>query len=84
MGNGCRWRSVRASAAAWNAGASALAGDAFPAQVLKKGGVHARSAAERFKKTAAKSGSLTRAEERAQNYATLLETCSACHQAPPK
>lgn len=69
------------SDAAWNAGASALAGDTFPAPILKKGGVHARSAAERFQKTAAKSASLKKAEERAQNYATLLETCSACHQA---
>ena len=67
------------SGAAWNAGAAALTREPFPKEVLNKGGVHTRSAGSRFKKLASTAGSKKRPEDRAQLYASLLETCSACH-----
>ena len=65
----------------WKAGVDALAADPFPKEVLDKGGVHARSAAGRFKTLAATAGAAKKIEDRAKAYASLLETCSACHQA---
>jgi hypothetical protein len=67
------------SDASWNAGAAALAGDPFPKEVLDKGGVHARSAAAKLKTLVASAASKKKPDERGQLYATLLETCAACH-----
>lgn len=69
------------SDASWKAGADALAGDPFPKEVLDKGGVHARSSASKFKALTASAGAKKKPEDRAQLYASLLETCSACHTA---
>lgn len=69
------------SDAAWKAGADTLAGQKFPEEVLKKGGVHARSSANNFSALVATAASKKRAEERAQLYASLLETCAGCHMA---
>lgn len=66
---------------AWKAGADALAGDPFPKEILDKGGVHARSAASQFKSLIATAGAKKKPEDRAKLYASLLETCSACHTA---
>ncbi|MFO0566419.1 MAG: hypothetical protein U0263_12190 [Polyangiaceae bacterium] len=66
---------------AWKAGADALAGVSFPQEVLKKGGVHARSASTQFTSVAPTLGGKQKPEDRAKAYAQLLETCSACHMA---
>lgn len=66
---------------AWTAGAAALVGEPFAKEDLTGGGVHARSAASRFTKLAAGAGAERKPEGRARVYASLLETCSACHQA---
>lgn len=66
---------------AWNAGAKALSTDPFPKEVLKDGGVHARSAAGDFVKIVAKAPTKKTAEERAALYAELLVTCGTCHRA---
>ena len=72
------------SDAAWKAGADALSGETFPEEVLKKGGVHARSAAASFASLVPSASSKKKPEERAKLYAALLETCSACHMAVRK
>ena len=69
------------SDAAWKAGTDALAGHSFPEEVLKKGGVHARSAANTFASLVASAPEKKRAEDRAKVYASLLETCAGCHMA---
>jgi hypothetical protein len=69
------------SDASWKAGVDALSGDPFPKDLLDKGGVHARSSAGRFKSLVATAGSKQKVEDRAKLYASLLETCSACHMA---
>ncbi|HMR08286.1 MAG TPA: hypothetical protein PKA88_21040 [Polyangiaceae bacterium] len=66
---------------AWKAGVDGLAGEAFPKEILKKGGVHARSAADRLKRLVDTAGAKKSPQDRAKVYASLLETCSACHQA---
>jgi hypothetical protein len=76
------WEGLYApSDAAWEAGAKALTGDPFPKDVLKKGGVHARSAAATFKSLVGEAAAKRAPGDRAQLYASLLETCSACHMA---
>lgn len=72
------------SDAAWKAGADALAAEKFPEEVLKKGGVHARSAATRFGTLAPTLAAQKTAGERAKVYAAVLETCSSCHMAARK
>ena len=67
------------SDASWKAGAAALSGEPFPKEVLDRGDVHARGAADRFKSLVATAASKKKPDERGQLYATLLETCSACH-----
>lgn len=67
------------SSPAWSAGAKALALDEFPAEVLKKGGVHARTAAKDFKTIVGQAGSKSSLESRATLYAELLRTCAGCH-----
>jgi len=67
------------SDASWKAGVAALSGDSFPKEVLDKGDVHARAAADRFKSLVATAAGKKKPEERGQLYGTLLETCSACH-----
>lgn len=67
------------SDASWKAGAAALSGEPFPKEVLDKGDVHARSSAARFRSLVATAASRKTPAERGQLYATLLETCSACH-----
>jgi len=67
--------------ASWKAGVDALGADPFPKEVLDKGGVHARSAASRFKTLVASAGDKKKADDRAKVYAGLLETCSSCHMA---
>jgi cytochrome c556 len=70
------------SSDAWKAGAQALqGGEPFPQEVLKEGGVHARSAASEFAKIVAQAPAKKTAEERASLYANLLVTCGTCHQA---
>jgi mono/diheme cytochrome c family protein len=69
------------SADAWSAGARALSTEPFPGEILKSGGVHARSAAGDFKKLAATAPAKTSPRERAALYAEMLVTCGACHQA---
>jgi cytochrome c553 len=72
------------SDASWKAGAAALSTDPFPKELLDKGDVHARSAAARFKSLVATAASQKKPAERGQLYATLLETCAACHAATRK
>jgi cytochrome c553 len=67
--------------ASWKTGADALVRDPFPKELLDKGGVHAKSAAARFKSLVATAGAQKKLEDRAKLYSTLLETCSACHVA---
>jgi cytochrome c553 len=67
------------SDASWKAGTDALSGDPFPKEILDKGGVHSRSAGAKFKSIVATAGSKKKVEDRAKVYASLLETCSACH-----
>lgn len=67
------------SDASWKAGTAALSGESFPKELLDKGDVHARSSADRFKSLVATAASKKTPQERGQLYATLLETCSACH-----
>lgn len=69
------------SSAAWSAGAKALDLDPFAGDVLKKGGVHARSAASRFNAQAKKLAQAKSSEERGAAYAELLSTCAPCHEA---
>lgn len=69
------------SSEAWNAGAKALSGAPFPAEVLKQGGVHGRSAANDFAKLVGKAPGKKTVEERAALYAELLVTCGGCHRA---
>jgi hypothetical protein len=63
----------------WKAGSAALTSEPFPKEVLDRGDVHARSAAEKFKSIVTTIGPKKTPAERAQAYATLLETCAACH-----
>jgi len=72
------------SDASWKAGAEALTADPFPKEVLDKGDVHARSAAARFKSLVPTIAAKKTPQERGQVYASLLETCSACHVATRK
>ena len=67
------------SDASWKAGVAALSVDPFPKEVLDKGDVHARGAADRFKSLVATAGAKKTPNERGQLYASLLETCSTCH-----
>ena len=67
------------SAAAWDAGAKVLAHGQFPEEVLKKGGVYARSAAADFRKAAARASKMRSSASRAALYAELLGTCATCH-----
>lgn len=69
------------SSEAWNAGAKALKASPFPAEVLKQGGVHGRSAASDFAKLVVKAPTKKTVEERAGLYAELLVTCGGCHRA---
>lgn len=74
------WEGIYApSDASWKAGADALSGEPFPKEVVDRGGVHARSVAERFKTIVATLGAKKAPDTRGQAYASLLETCSACH-----
>lgn len=66
---------------AWNAGAKALSASPFPAEILKQGGVHGRSAAGDFSKLVVKAPSKKTVAERAALYAELLVTCGGCHRA---
>jgi cytochrome c553 len=72
------------SDAAWLAGAQALGPDPFPDEVLQRGGVHARSAANDFGKLAAKAPQKKSATDRANLYAELLVTCGSCHRSLQK
>lgn len=67
------------SDASWKAGAEALSGEPFPKEVVNRGDVHGRSAAARFKSLVAEAPSKKTQADRGQLYASLLETCSACH-----
>lgn len=79
------WEGLYApSDAAWDAGAKALSGTTFPQEVLKNGGVHARSAATSFDSLVSTAAAKRSPGDRAQLYAGLLETCSACHMATRK
>lgn len=69
------------SDAAWYAGAKELSTDPFPAEILKEGGVNARSAAADFVKLVAKAPAKKSMPDRAALYAELLVTCGTCHQA---
>ena len=69
------------SSAAWDTGAKGLDTTPFPKEVLKDGGVHARSAAGDFARVAARASTKKTTEERAALYAELLTTCGGCHQA---
>jgi cytochrome c556 len=66
---------------AWNAGAKALSAGPFPAEILKQGGVHGRSAAADFSRLVTKAPTKKTVEERAALYAELLVTCGGCHRA---
>jgi hypothetical protein len=66
---------------AWNAGANALSASPFPAEVLKQGGVHGRSAAGDFSRLVVQAPTKKTVEERAALYAELLVTCGGCHRA---
>lgn len=76
------WEALYApSDGSWKAGVDALGADPFPKELLDQGGVHARSAAARFKSIVFNAGTKQKTEDRAKVYASLLETCSACHMA---
>lgn len=66
---------------AWKAGVKELGRDPFPKEVLKEGGVHARSAASDLGKLLATAPNKKTVEERAGLYAELLVACGTCHQA---
>lgn len=66
---------------AWKAGAARLSTAPFPEELLKAGGVHARSAASEFVKLAARAPSKKTVDARAKLYAEMLVTCGACHAA---
>lgn len=66
---------------AWTAGAKALSAAPFPNEVLKAGGVHARSAAGEFTRLVSQAPGKKTADERAALYAQMLVTCGACHVA---
>lgn len=66
---------------AWNAGAKVLTSSPFPAKMLTRGGVRARSAASDFAKLVAKAPAKKTVEERAALYAELLVVCGGCHRA---
>ncbi|HEY0462667.1 MAG TPA: hypothetical protein VGC79_00590 [Polyangiaceae bacterium] len=67
------------SSAAWKSGAKALQEDPFPEEVLKRGGVYARSAAKDFRAVVAQAPAKETPRERAALYAGLLGTCASCH-----
>ncbi len=69
------------SSAAWKAGAKALQGDPFPAEVLERGGVYGRSAAKDFSSRSAQAALKESPKDRAALYAGLLGTCATCHLA---
>jgi cytochrome c553 len=69
------------SSAAWKAGAKAIQGEPFPAEVLQQGGVYGRTAAKDFKSLSAQAGSKETPQDRAALYAKLLGTCATCHLA---
>ena len=69
------------SSAAWKAGAKALQGEPFPAEVLERGGVYGRTAAKDFKSLAAQASLKEAPKDRAALYAGLLGTCATCHLA---
>jgi cytochrome c553 len=69
------------SESAWMAGAEVLTQSPFPDEVLRKGGVVARSAAGDFAKLASNAGIRKTVEDRAALYAEMLVTCGTCHQA---
>lgn len=69
------------SQSSWTAGAEALALDPFTGDTLKKGGVHARSAASRFAAVTKKLAAAKTNEDRGATYAELLSTCGPCHEA---
>jgi cytochrome c553 len=69
---------------AWLTGANALVSSPFPDDVLKRGGVHVRSAANDFGKIAVRAPTTKTVDERAALYAELLVTCGSCHQAVRK
>lgn len=69
------------SSDAWDAGARALAIEAFPPEILPGADVHARSAAGDFGKLAARAAAKKTTDERAALYAELLVTCGTCHRA---
>jgi mono/diheme cytochrome c family protein len=62
-------------------GAAALKDQPFPEEVLQRGGVYARTAAQDFSKIVAKAPSKDTAQKRAELYAELIGTCAACHLA---
>lgn len=64
---------------AWNAGAKALSAAPFPAEILKDGGVYARSAASDFARLVVKAPAKRTPQDRAGLYAELLLTCGSCH-----
>lgn len=66
---------------AWKAGVKELGREPFPKEVLKEGGVHARSAASDLGKLIATASNKRTVEERAGLYAELLVACGTCHQA---
>jgi cytochrome c553 len=66
---------------AWQRGAVTLDSSAFPEEVLKKGGVHARNAASELAKLVVRTRAKKTPGERAAHYAELLVTCGACHRA---
>jgi cytochrome c553 len=68
------------SSEAWNRGASALRIDAFPEELLRRGGVHTRRAAVEFTQLVSEAPAKRTIEERAGLYAELLVTCSTCHR----
>ncbi len=69
------------SGTAWDTGAKALTAEPFPPELLKKGGVDVRTAANDFTKLAAKAPLQKTIADRAGLYAELLVTCGTCHQA---
>jgi len=69
------------SEASWRTGVAGLEGGEFPPDILKKGGVHARTAASQFKALVTKAKDQKTPEGRASVYAALLETCASCHLA---
>jgi cytochrome c553 len=75
------WEGLYApSDTSWKAGVDALSVEPFPKEVVERGGVHSRSYVTRFQTLVTTAATAQKVDDRAKVYASLLETCAACHK----